>query len=244
MARHPRLIVPDIALHIVHRGNNRQACFVQDNDRLVYLSILRDLARLRHCAIHAYCLMTNHVHMLVTPPSETACSLLMRDLLRCYATYFNRRYSRTGGLWERPFKSCLVESSEYVLGCYRYVECNPVRAGMVARPAAHPWSSYAGNAGAREDPLLTAHVEYLALSAVDVLRHDAYRGMLSGDGDPAFLRQIREATEIGCPLVGARLKAKLEADGARLEPGTPGPRASAGETSAESLQAQLDLLTE
>lgn len=243
MARHPRLIFPDVALHVLQRGNNRQDCFLQDNDRLVYLSILRDLARLRQCAIHAYCLMTNHVHMLITPPSAMACSLLMRDLLRCYAAYFNRRYSRTGSLWERPFRSCLVDSSDYVLACYRYIELNPVRAGMVAKPVAHPWSSYAGNSGARIDPLLTPHAEYEALSADALARLSAYRAMLCTSDDVQFLRTVRESTEAGYPLVGEPFRKKLEAAGIRLEAGRPGPRPLPSEADEASL-GQLDLLTE
>ena len=238
MARHPRLIFPDVALHVLQRGNNRQDCFLQDNDRLVYLSILRDLARLRQCAIHAYCLMTNHVHMLITPPGAMACSLLMRDLLRCYAAYFNRRYSRTGSLWERPFRSCLVDSSAYVLACYRYIELNPVRARMVVKPSDHAWSSHAGNSGARVDALLTPHVEYAALSA------HSYRELLSGSDDPGFLRTVRDATEAGFPLVGEGLKAKLEAAGVRLEPGRPGPRTASGDAEEHAVSGQLDLLTE
>jgi putative transposase len=244
MARHPRLIFPDVALHVVQRGNNRQNCFLQDNDRLVYLSILRDLARLRQCAIHAYCLMTNHVHMLITPPSAMACSLLMRDLLRCYAAYFNRRYSRTGSLWQRPFRSCLVDSCDYVLACYRYIELNPVRAQMVAKPADHPWSSYAGNSGARVDVLLTPHAEYAALSAQEAGRRAAYRELLGGMDDARFLRTVRDATEAGYPLVGERLKAKLEAKGVRLGPGRPGPRSASGDVEEHAVTSQLDLLTE
>ena len=115
MGRHARLVVPEVALHAVQRGNNRQDCFHHDNDRLVYLSLLKDAARLRQCAIHAYCLMTNHVHLLFTPPQEKACSLMMRDLGREYAAYFNRRYARTGSLWERPFKSCPLGHHTYLL---------------------------------------------------------------------------------------------------------------------------------
>ena len=244
MARHPRLIFPDVALHVLQRGNNRQDCFLQDNDRLVYLSILRDLARLRQCAIHAYCLMTNHVHMLITPPSAIACSLLMRDLLRRYAAYFNRRYSRTGSLWQRPFRSCLVDSADYVLACYRYIELNPVRAGMVARPDGHQWSSYAGNAGTRIDPLLTPHPEYQALSANAGARTSAYEGLLCSSSDAQFVRTMRESTEAGYPLVGERLKAKLQAAGTRLEAGRPGPRPLSTEGDEQVCSGQLDLLTE
>jgi putative transposase len=244
MARHPRLIYPDVALHVLHRGNNRQDCFLQDNDRLVYLAILRDLARLRQCALHAYCLMTNHVHMLITPSSAAGCSLLMRDLLRCYSAYFNRRYRRTGTLWERPFRSCLVDSGEYVLACYRYVELNPVRAGMVAAPAAHPWSSYRGNAGATADPLLTPHVEYVALSERETSRAPMYRALMGTSDDTAFVRSIRAATDAGYPLVGEQLKQKLKADGVRLEANRPGPQPHVVDVEADSSRQQLDLLTE
>ena len=205
MGRHARLVVPEVALHAVQRGNNRQDCFHHDNDRLVYLSLLKDAARLRQCAIHAYCLMTNHVHLLFTPPQEAACSLMMRDLGREYAAYFNRRYARTGSLWERPFKSCLVDSAPYVLACYRYIERNPVRAHMVGQPGDHPWSSYAGNTASREDALLTPHPEYAALGMDAASRWRSYAGY---------------------PLIGERLKAELEKRGARLARSKPGPRAA------------------
>jgi putative transposase len=151
--------------------------------------------------------VTNHVHILITPPSAVACSLMMRDLLRCYAAYFNRRYSRTGSLWERPFRSCLVESSEYVLNCYRYIERNPVRAGMAPSPGAYRWSSYAGNARERVHALLTPHVEYVALSEHEEREGQAYRSLMAMSDDPAFLRAIRETTEAGYPLVGEALGA-------------------------------------
>src|SRR3954469_4976361 len=173
MARHPRLIVPGVAMHVRQRGNNRQDVFFQDNDRLVYLAILRDLIRLRHCAVHAYCLMTNHIHLLLSPANEIGLSLMMRDLGRCYANYFNRRYARTGQLWEGRFRSCLVDSAGYVMACYRYIELNPVRAGMVSTPGAYAWSSYVGNIAAREDPMITPHDEYLRLGLTNRSRTSA-----------------------------------------------------------------------
>lgn len=239
MARHPRLIVPGVALHVHHRGNNRQDCFHHDSDRLVYLAILRDLSRLRGCALHAYCLMTNHIHVLLTPQDQSGCSLMMRDLARRYASYFNDRYSRTGQLWEGRFRSCLVDSARYVLGCHRYIELNPVRAHMVASPADFPWSSYAGNAGLRDDALLTPHPEYLAIAG-DARRGRAYQDFAAAD-DAETSKAIRDATESGVGLVGDGLKARLESQGARLERDRPGPRAEA-RRGGES--AQLDLLTD
>src|SRR5438874_2270222 len=224
MGRYARLVVPDVALHVVQRGNNRQDCFHHDTDRVVYLSLLSDAAALRHCAIHAYCLMTNHIHLLLTPGDEDGCSLTMRDLGRDYAGYVNRRYERTGSLWERPFKSCLVDSASYVLACYRYIERNPVRAYMVERPGAHPWSSYAGNAALRKDQLLTPHPEYLALGLDALSRERAYQGLLVQADESTFLEIVREATHFGYPVVGERLKSQLEKQGARLGRDRPGPR--------------------
>lgn len=116
------------------------------------------------CELHAYCLMTNHVHLLLTPQDSEACSLLMRDLGRSYVQYFNRRHDRTGTLWEGRFRSCIVESAGYVLACYRYVELNPVRAGMVNHPSSYAWSSHAVNAGMRADPAVLPHCEFTALA--------------------------------------------------------------------------------
>ena len=241
MGRYARLVVPDVALHVVQRGNNRQNCFRQDNDRLVYLSLLKDALALRHCALHAYCLMTNHVHLLFSPRDETGCSLVMRDLGRDYAAYFNRRYERTGSLWERPFKSCLVDSADYVLACYRYIERNPVRARMVDHPAAYPWSSYLVNASVRDDPMLTPHPEHVALAVDPVARKSAYEVMLAEADDDAFLADMREATHSGYPMVGDRLKSDLEKQGVRFERRKPGPRGESA-ASGEDSSAQLALI--
>lgn len=226
MARPPRLVVPDVALHIRHRGVNRQDCFRADADRLVYLSRLRELVAATRCALHAYCLMTNHVHLLLTPPDEGACATLMRELGQCYVQYFNRRYGRTGTLWEGRFRSCLVDSARYVLGCYRYVEMNPVEAGMVSSPLAYPWSSHAENIGARPPAMLTAHAEYAALASTADARRAAYRALFSGPQDREFLDAIRDATHGGYALAGDALKARLAAEGRKhLERAKPGPRA-------------------
>src|SRR5258706_826975 len=131
MPRQPRLILPGVALHIIQRGNNRGACFVDESDYRLYLLHLRELAFKLECRVHAYCLMTNHVHLLLTPVSSDACVALMRDLGQRYVQYFNRRHHRTGTLWEGRFRSCVAESASYALACYRYIELNPVRASMV-----------------------------------------------------------------------------------------------------------------
>jgi len=224
MARPPRLSFPGIALHIVQRGVDRQPCFREDSDYLVYLTFLGDLTVRTQCALHAYCLMTNHVHLLLTPAGEHSCAKLMRELGQRYVPYFNRRYGRTGTLWEGRFRSCLVDSARYVLVCHRYIELNPVRAGMVAAPPAYRWSSHAGNIGVQGNRLLTPHSEYLALGADLAYRQAAYRALFEQGDEPSFVDAVRDATNGGYALVGEELKAKLAQAGVRhLERVKPGP---------------------
>lgn len=204
MARQLRFIVPDLPVHIVQRGNNRMPCFQSDEDRLVYLSLVRELVRSTGCALHAYCLMTNHVHLMMTPPDGDACSSLMKVLSHRYALYFNKKYQRTGGLWEGRFRSCLVESSEYILACHRYIELNPVRAGMVCTAATYPWSSQAVNTGANADPLVTTHPVILAFGRA------AYGALLSDGMDEDLLCRIRESTHGGYPLATDSFKSQWD----------------------------------
>src|SRR4249919_1693805 len=197
MPRSLRLILPGVAVHIIQRGNNRAACFRSDSDYLVYLAHLRQLSEKYDCAIHAYCLMTNHVHLLMTPSEAVACTGLMRDLGQRYVQYFNREHERTGTLWEGRFRSCLAESPRYVLACHRYIELNPVRAGMVDHPSGYLWSSYAVNSGTRSDPLVSGHAEYLALATDAHLRDAAYRGLFDQRLEPGLHKAIRDATNGG-----------------------------------------------
>jgi putative transposase len=171
--------VPDIALHIVQRGHNRRDCFREETDYLVYLSNLRCLLSRTGCALHAYCLMTNHVHLLLTPSSPQACALLMRNQGQRYVQYFNRRYGRRGTLWEGRYKSSLIHSASYLMRTYRYIERNPVRAEMVASPCEYPWSSHAGNCGRVESKLLTPSPEYLALGTDEQSRFAAYEDFVA-----------------------------------------------------------------
>ncbi len=226
MPRTLRLILPGVAVHIIQRGNNRVACFREDGDYLVYLAHLRQLADKYECAVHAYCLMTNHVHLLVTPSGAGACTGLMRDLGQRYVQYFNRRHDRSGTLWEGRYRSCVVESSRYVLGCYRYIELNPVRAGMVHHPSSYLWSSYAVNSGMRGDPLIASHAEFCALGMDAGKRHASYRALLEQGLNDALLKMIRNATNGGYPLASESFIAKVITPlGVKLEPSKPGPRA-------------------
>ena len=241
MARHPRLVVPGVALHVVQRGVDRRACFAHESDHLVYLSHLRSLTAHKGCALHAYCLMTNHVHLLLTPPNEHACATLMRDLGQRYVSYFNRRYGRTGTLWEGRFRSCLVDTARYVVACYRYIELNPVRAGMVRAPGEYAWSSHASNTGARIDSSLTPHDEYLALGDNGTSRIAAYAGLFEQGDQADFLAAIRDATNSGyAGLIGDSLKQRLEANGSRpIERGKPGPKCE-NEVAADSHSGELE----
>lgn len=229
MARRMRLVFPGVALHVIQRGVNRSACFRCESDYLVYLANLRQLSAKHGCAVHAYCLMTNHVHVLLTPDAEQSCTAMMRDLGQRYVPYFNSRHGRTGTLWEGRFRSCIAESAYYVLACHRYIELNPVRAGMVAQPSAYPWSSYAANSGARQDPFLTPHSEFAALAIEAKARHDAYRGLFREQIDEPLLAAIRDATNSGYPLVGDKFKNGVLAPlGWTTGPAKPGPRSIRG----------------
>lgn len=194
MSRRARLIVPGIPVHAVQRGNNRAACFTEDEDRAFFLHHLSRLARLEGCDVHAYCLMTNHVHLLLTPRREESCSKLLQRLSLLHTQYSNRKYQRSGTTWEGRFRSCLVQSDLYLLACYRYIELNPVRAGMVADPAAYPWSSFRVNAGGEPSGLITPHAEYLRLG------HDHYRSLFVGHLDPGLVQRIRATTNGGYAL--------------------------------------------
>ena len=152
MPRRPRIMLANIPVHIIQRGNNRQACFFHEEDYRFYLEWLGEYATDVKCSIHAYVLMTNHVHLLLTPQSKTAAGELMKRLGQRYVQYINRTYRRSGTLWEGRFKSCLTREESYVMSCYRYIELNPVRANMVEHPADYEWSSYRRNAqGERSD---------------------------------------------------------------------------------------------
>jgi len=229
MPRSLRLILPGVAIHVIQRGNNRAACFRQDADRLLYLTHLRELCRTHECALHAYCLMTNHVHLLMTPGSAVGCTSLMRDLGQRYVQCFNRRYQRSGTLWEGRFRSCIAESARYVLACYRYIELNPVRASLVRHPADYLWSSCAANTGMRSDPFVSPHHEFLALAVDTEKRHASYRALLGEQIEGSIQQAIRNATNSGYPLTSDAFKnAVITPLGWKTEPGKPGPRTNSG----------------
>ena len=193
MPRRPRFALPGIPQHVIQRGNNREPCFVAEQDYRRYLDDLEAVAREHRCRIHAYVLMTNHVHMLVTSTREYGIGQMMQALGRRYVYYFNKTYHRTGTLWEGRYKASLVDSDAYLLRCMRYIELNPVRAHMVDHPGSYKWSSYAANARGRPDPLPEPHPLYTALGETIAERQHAYRELFRHQFEDDVLHEIREA---------------------------------------------------
>lgn len=192
MARLPRLDLPGIPQHVVQRGNNRLPCFLDDHDRRSYLTLLRGVLQETACRLHAYVLMDNHVHLLMTPPGTGDIGRLMQKLGRRYVGQFNARHGRSGTLWEGRYKACLVDGESHLLRCARYIDLNPVRAKMIDDPAAYPWSSCAALCGLRHDPLLSLHPTQRAFSDPARGLDSPYRALL----DEAIPREELDAIRL------------------------------------------------
>ena len=194
MPRRSRLIFPGIPLHIIQRGNNRAVCFYAEGDYLFYLDWLARSAHESGCAIHAYCLMTNHVHLVLSSATADGPGAMMKQLGQRYVQYVNRTYRRSGTLWEGRFRSCLLQEEGYLLECHRYVELNPVRAAMVEHPGMYRWSSYRANAQGEASAFLKPHALYLTLGANASERAAAYRELFRYQLDPGLVDELRGAT--------------------------------------------------
>lgn len=210
MPRPPRPVVPGQALHLIQRGVNREACFVTDDDRWRYKHTLRVASERAGCTIHAYVLMTNHAHLLITARDASSPARMMQMLGRDYVRYFNDRHGRTGTLWEGRYRSTLIDSVRYFLACSRYVEGNPVRAGIVRQPDRYPWSSFRCNAHGDPDALISPHAVYTALGDHASARRIAYRALFSSSLDQQLIDDIRRATQAGIVLGSERYREKLE----------------------------------
>lgn len=210
MARKPRFNLPGVPPHVIQRGNNREPCFFSEQDYHFYLNALQTAGQKTDCAIHAYTLMTNHVHLLVTPGAVGSIPAMMQTLGRRYVRYINDTRQRTGTLWEGRYKSCVVDSGRYLLTCYRYIELNPVRARMVNAPGCYRWTSYRHNALGQPDKLVSEHESYRALGASRQARCHAYRELFRHHLDDHELHAIRVSANEELVYGSERFKDKIE----------------------------------
>ena len=210
MARLPRFFVPDTPQHVIQRGNDRQPIFRTSADHAFFKSCLEFAARRHGVAIHAYVLMTNHVHLLATPEAATSLPRAMQSVGRVYVRYFNSTHGRSGTLWEGRYKATIVESDRYLLACMRYIELNPVRAGMVEAPGDYTWSSFRANGLGQPAKFWMPHDVYLQLGATVAERTAAYRGLFRGQLDSTMLNQIRQASNQGMALGSDRFRNEIE----------------------------------
>lgn len=210
MARTPRIDIAGVPQHVIQRGVNRSACFYDDYDRNHYLYSLHQAVGRLDCKVHAYVLMTNHVHLLVTGRSLGSVSAMMQSLGRRYVRKFNKRHDRTGTLWEGRFKSGLVDSERYVLACYRYIELNPVRAGIVENPGQFPWSSVHANAFGKVDKLVNPHPVFRELGPDKASRVARYRDLLAQGVDDDEIASIRDHVNQGKALGSRKFQRYVE----------------------------------
>ena len=212
MPRPRRLELPGVPLHVRQRGNNRADCFFNDVDRRFYLKCLTQAADKYGCAIHAYVLMPNHVHLLLTPNEPGAAGAMLQELGRRYVRIINSVHGRTGTLWEGRFRSSLIDSEAYLLTCHRYIELNPVRANLVTHPSAYAWSSHRHYIEGKDDRLITKHASFTALGRDHAERRAAFKALFDHDIDEATLVRIRESLHSGAALGSTAFMERLEAD--------------------------------
>jgi len=230
MARKRRIALAALPHLVLARGNNRQPVFADHDDFAAYLERLKEITQRRALELHAYVLMPDHVHLLLTPPTDVALSGALQDVGRAYVRWFNRRHERSGTLWEGRFRSAVIDGESHLLAAMRYIETNPVRARLVAEPSAWPWSSYGHHAGLRVDPLITDHAQYWSVGNTPFERQDAYRRFADERAPAAEVDALRAAVRAGVPLAGPQTSAAFEARGLTLPVARPRgrPRKAAG----------------
>ncbi|HYC37965.1 MAG TPA: transposase [Usitatibacter sp.] len=231
MPRKARVRIPGYPLHLVQRGHNRGVCFHDEGEHERYLGLVAEYGAKEGCRIHAYVLMPNHVHMLLSVVDQFAATRMMRHVGQRYAQYINRRYKKTGSAWEGRFWTSIVDSDRYFFTCCKYVELNPVRAGIARHPGDFPWSSFAANAHRHASLIVRPHELYESLGSTELARARAYRQMFRHDIDEADLARIRAAIRGGYPIGDEDFLARMKrSHGIRIAPGKPGrkPRAAEG----------------
>ena len=242
MPRRPRIHVDNVPLHIVQRGHNREPCFFNEADYLAYRHWLGAALTENNCQLHAYVLMTNHVHLLLTPKNAESVPKLIISLGRRYVQYINTTYGRTGTLWDSRYKSSLIQAETYLIECMRYIELNPVRAAMVEDPAHYRRTSYRANGLGQADELITPHLIYEAIAATPKTRQANYRALFRARLESAAIDDIRLALNQNQPLGNSRFYSKIEKiTGERREARPRGrPMTNNGTTKAEG-QGELGL---
>jgi putative transposase len=225
MARLPRLTVPGYPHHIIQRGNNRQPIFGDRADYELLLGLIDEHARKQQVAVHAYVLMSNHLHLLATPETVEGIPQLMQAVGRRYVRTFNLRHARTGTLWEGRYRSTLIQAERYLLACMVYLDLNPVRAGMVADPAEYPWSSYHHYVGRRNDRLETPHPLYWELGNTPFAREQAYEELVHAGITPSQQQALTDSAlrgwALGEPDYVADLQRRTARRVARSQAGRP-----------------------
>lgn len=211
MPRKPRFFLPGVPVHVVQRGHNREPVFFDTPDYQTYMHWLQEAAKRYQCDIHAYVLMTNHVHLLVTPQNKNGVSLMMQYVGRHYVPYVHHTYGTSGTIWEGRYKASLIQDEQYLLTCMRYIELNPVRAGMVKSPGAYRWSSYSANGLGKHNDLIHEHALYKAMGRTAAARLQAYRDLFKAHVDEGVLSDIRASWQTGTPLGNDHFKEKVEA---------------------------------
>ena len=209
MPRRARMYLPELPYHIVQRGNNREACFIEPENYQFYLELWKEAASRYGVSVHAYCLMTNHVHVLATPKEKTSISNAMKVVGSRYAQYINKKYKRTGTLWEGRHRSSLVQTEKYFLICCRYIELNPVTANMVKSPEEYRWSSYHVNAWG-DNSWLVLHDECKRLGATKKVRCQRYRSLFVNHLNDVDVDLIRKAAHYCQPVGDDRFKEAIE----------------------------------
>ncbi|HUW25172.1 MAG TPA: transposase [Gallionella sp.] len=243
MPRRSRIHIDGVPLHIVQRGHNRQPCFFAEEDYYTYLHWLSEALHKEHCALHAYALMTNHVHLLLTPKDANDVPNLIIALGRRFVQYINTTYRRTGTLWDSRYKSSLIQAETYLLSCQRYIELNPVRAAMVDDPAHYRWTSYRTNALAQASSIITPHPLYLALGKTDEERQSAYRALFRTQLDGEAINDIRLALNQSQPLGNERFYQHIEKMTGQRREGKPRgrPRINSDGDNDKTNQGELEL---
>jgi len=236
MARLPRIVIPNQPMHIMHRGNNRQDIFESEEDMTRIKEDIKSALLKSGCSLHAYVIMTNHLHLLITPQDKAQLTVFMQSMANKYVRYFNAKHQITGTIWDGRFRSCLVDSEHYLFALYKYIEMNPVKAGMVSDIVDYPWSSYHHNALGSEDELITEHELYQSLASSPLQRCFQYKAVFDELDIDKQQQKITDATMRG-DLYGSegfhRDIAKLISRVTRL--GSHG-----GDRKSEAYQDQVD----